>query len=121
MRKRNRKRHKLRSLIAGITEHHPLVSRSRGVALVGTAVLAVFIAAVNTLRNIGGLFVYACDNRAGSTVEAVFGAVIAYIKNNLARYFREIGIAARCYLAHDINNSCCACCFTRNARVWVLL
>ena len=62
VRKRNRRRHKLRRLIASKPKHHSLVAGAAGVYAHGY---------------VAGLFVDAGDDGAGVAVEAVEGVVVS--------------------------------------------
>ena len=114
MRKRYRQRHKLRRIVARITEHHTLIARAVKVIYILLA-LFIFKRAVNAHGNIGRLLINCRHNRAGVSVKSGRGTVIAYLAHNVARYLRDINVTFGRYFAHYRNTACCAECFAGNA------
>ena len=97
--------HKLRSLAARIAEHHSLVARAL---------------TVNAEGDVGGLLVYSCKYSAGVTVEALFGAVIADVADDPARYRGDVYLRARGYLAHYHDHAGRAAALAGNSAVLIL-
>ena len=83
----------LRSLVAGETEHHPLVS--------GALVAVEPLAFVNALGDISGLSVNGGKHRDIFVVEAHIGICIANLLDRLARHLVKITIALGGYLSRD--------------------
>ena len=72
---RDRQRHQLFCLAAGIAEHHALVAGA--VLQLGVRVLLALQRAVHAERDVAGLLVDVGDDAAGVAVKAVLGPVIA--------------------------------------------
>ena len=82
VRERDRQRHELRRLVAGVAEHHALIARA-----VIERVLAGLLAlerVVDAEGNVGALLVDVRDDGAGLAVKAILGAVIADLAHGLA-------------------------------------
>ena len=86
MGQRDRRRHQLRSFIAGIAKHHALVAGATGVDAHG---------------DIAGLLVDAGDHGAGIGVEAVEGIVVADGGDGAANQRLEVHISLGGNLAGD--------------------
>ena len=84
--------HQLRGLIAGIAEHHALVT--------GTADLVV-----GAQCDIGALAVDVGDNSAGVSIKAVLCTGITDVRDDLADDLLEIDIAAGGDLAHNVDQT----------------
>ncbi len=78
VRQRDRRRHQLRVLVAGIAKHHALVAGTAG---------------VDAHRDVAGLFVDAGDHGAGIRVKAVERVVVANGRNRAANQRLEIHIS----------------------------
>ena len=103
MGKGDRERHELRGLGAGVAEHHALVARA--VVELARAAFLIFKGVVDAHRDIAALLVDVRDNAAGVTVKAVLRAVIADVADDVARDLRDVDIAARGDLAHDVDKA----------------
>ena len=75
---------------------------------------------VNAHCDIGGLFVYGSDNRAGVTVKAVLCTVVADVDNYLSYDLGDINVAAGGDLTHAHYETCGCCCFAGNSAHRVL-
>ena len=84
--------HQLRGLIAGIAEHHALVT--------GTAHLVV-----GAQCDIGALAVDVGDNGTGVSIKAVLCTGVTDLRDDLADDLLEIDIAAGGNLAHDVDQT----------------
>ena len=104
VRKRNRKRHQLFRLIAGITKHKTLVSCSRvqTIALLTRFRLSAFI---NAECNVSGLLMQRADYCASIAIKSVFRIVIADFANSLARNLCNIHSRVGRNLAHDSDHA----------------
>ena len=100
---RDRQRHQLFCLAAGIAEHHALVAGA--VLQLGVRVLLALQRAVHAERDVAGLLVDVGDDAAGVAVKAVLGPVIADGADDFARDLRDVHIAARGDLAHDMDET----------------
>ena len=85
-------RHQLGRFIAGIAEHHALIT--------GTGNLIV-----GAQRNVGALAVNVGDNAAGLAVKAILSAVIADRADDLAGSAGDVNIAVGRDLAHDMDKA----------------
>ena len=103
VRQRDRQRHELLRLAAGIAEHHALVAGA--VLQLGVRVLLALQRAVHAERDVAGLLVDVGDDAAGVAVKAVLGPVIADGADDFARDLRDVHIAARGDLAHDMDET----------------
>ena len=75
---RDRQRHQLVGLVAGVAEHHSLVAGAGQVELVVVAgVGAGLVCLVDALGDVRGLLVDRVDDRAGLVVEAELGVGVA--------------------------------------------
>ena len=101
--KRDRERHELRGLGAGVAEHHALVACA--VVELARAAFLIFKGVVDAHRDIAALLVDVRDNAAGVTVKAVLRAVVADVADDVACDLRDVDIAARGDLAHDVNKA----------------
>ena len=103
VRERDRQRHELRRLVAGVAEHHALIART-----VVERVLAGLLAlerVVDAEGDVGALLVDVRDDGAGLAVKAVLGAVIADLAHGLAHDFRNVDVALGRDLAHDVHDA----------------
>ena len=105
---RDGKRHQLRSLIAGVTEHHTLIAGA-GHLIVGAQ------------RDVGALAVNVGDDAAGVTVKAVLGTVIANAADDIAGDAGNVHIAVGGDLTHDVDKAGGAGGLTGHAGTGVLL
>ena len=101
--KRDRQRHQLGRLGAGVAEHHTLVARA--VVELARAALLVFEGVVHAHRNVARLLVDVRDDAAGVAVETVLRAVIADVADHAARDFGNVNVAVRGDLAHDVDKA----------------
>ena len=60
---------------------------------------------VNAEGDVRALLVDVCDDGAGLAVKAVLRAVVADVADDVARDLRDVDIAARGDLAHDVNKA----------------
>ncbi len=74
---RDGKRHQLRSLPAGIADHHPLVTSASHVLLSAIGSRATFKRGRDPGRNLGALLLERHDHGAGAGVEAMTGMRVA--------------------------------------------
>ena len=100
-------RHQLGGLVAGVAEHHTLVT--------GTGNLVV-----GAQRDVGALAVNVGDNTTGLAVKAVFGAVIADGADDLAGGAGNVNIAVGGNLAHDVDKAGGAGGLARYTRTGIL-
>jgi len=105
MRKRYGHGHELRGFAAGIAEHHSLVAGALS---------------VNAQSDVGRLLVNGCKYCAGVAVEALFGAVVAYVADNLTRYRGNVDFGACGYLAHYHDNAGSAAALAGDSAVLIL-
>ena len=101
---RDGQRHQLRSLIAGITEHHALVARADEVVLVSGAVFRLK-GFVHAHCNVRGLHVDGGQHRAGRAVEARIRRIITDFFDDLARDCIDVHIALGGNLAHHVHHA----------------
>ena len=110
--------HKLRRLVAGIAEHHPLVSGA--VFRFGVRIALLLLKAlVHAHGNVWRLLVDGSHHGAGVAVHAVFGAVVPDILQNDPGDFGDIHVAARADLAHHENEAGRGCALAGNMPVRV--
>ena len=119
MRERDGQRHKLARFVAGVAEHHALVSGAVG-EIVALAALLALERLVDAHCDIGGLLVDGREHRAGLAVKAELRAVVADVAHNVAHDLRDIDVAARGDLAHDENKAGRGSALARNVAVGVL-
>ena len=119
MRQRNRQRHKLRRLVAGIAEHHALIAGADREISLGSAFLALE-RVVNAERDVCGLLVNRSQNGAGVAVEAVLCTVVADLAHGVACDLRNVYIAGGRDLAHDLNHAGRAGGLAGDARIRIL-
>ena len=100
---RDRQGHQLRRLAAGVAEHHALVAGA--VLQLGVAALFALEGLVHAEGDVAGLLVDVDDDAAGVAVEAVLRAVVADLADDLARDLRDVDVAARGDLAHDVHET----------------
>ena len=103
VRERDRQRHELRRLVAGVAEHHALIART-----VIERIFAGLLAlerVVDAEGDVGALLVDVRDDGAGLAVKAVFGAVVADLAHGLAHDLRNVDVALGRDLAHDVHDA----------------
>src|SRR6266478_345837 len=105
----NRKRHQLRSLVAGVTEHHPLIARP--------LFFVEPFALRHTLRNIRRLLLDGCQNRTGVAVKTHGGIGITNIPNDFANDVGVIHLSFASNLARNDHHSGFCQTFTGNPAV----
>lgn len=103
--------------IAGVAEHHPLISGT----LLSFVRIPGFQGLIHAHSDIRRLLVYAGDNAAGSPVESVIGGVKADLQNCLAGDLWNVHIRLRGYFTHNQNQTCIYRSFTGDPRLRVLL
>src|ERR1043165_7159028 len=90
MRQLDREGHELFCLVAGKSEHEPLVARA---------------ARVNPHCDVRGLFVDRSQYGASVAVEAVFGPCITYFSNGFTCHLREVDLRVRRDLAGNYDQT----------------
>ena len=104
---RNRQGHQIVGLVAGITEHHALVSCAANLI-------------VGSHRNVGALLINGGEHRAGVTIEACFGAVVADVLQRLSDDAGNVDVALGCDLAHDYDHAGRAAGLTGDSSIGIL-
>ena len=118
---RDRERHKLGSLIAREAEHNALISSAVGQTVAVAVLLAVLECLVNTHSDVGRLLVDRSEHRAGVSVKAVLGSVVADICDDLTCDSGDIYPRLCGYLTDAEHHTRSYHSLARNARVLVLL
>ncbi len=95
--------HQLRRLVAGVAEHHALVTGA--VAQLAVGALLVLQGFVHAHGDVGGLLVDGGDHGAGVAVKAVLAPVIADVPDHLPGDVGDVHIAAGGDLAHHVDQS----------------
>ena len=72
---------------------------------------------INTLSNIGALFMNKIDNAAGITVKTVFCTIVPYFTDGFARNSWDINIGLRANFSCNNNGACRNKRFTRAANI----
>ena len=112
-------RHQLRRLVAGVAEHHALVTGAVvQLALAGGLRL---VALVHAQRDIAGLLVDVGDDGAGIAVKAAVGGVVADVQHHLPGDLGDIHIATGGDLAHDMDQAGGGAGLAGHAAVGILL
>ena len=119
MRERDGQRHELARFVAGVAEHHALVSGAVG-EIVALAALLALERLVDAHCDIGGLLVDGREHRAGLAVKAELRAVVADVAHDVAHDLRDVDVAARGDLAHDENKAGRGGALARDVAVGVL-
>ena len=102
LRQVNRHRHEGLRLLAGITEHHALVTCAHRLIDVFRLAVLRLERLVDALRNVGRLLVDGVQNAAGRAIEAVLRAIVANLADDVAHDGRHVDIGLRANLArHD--------------------
>ena len=105
LRQVNRHRHEGLRLLAGIAEHHALVTCAyRLVDVFHLAVLRLE-RLVDTLRDVGRLLVDGVQNAAGRAIEAVLRAIVANLADDVAHDGRHVDVGLRADLTRDDNHA----------------
>ena len=113
-----RQGHQLRCLVAGVTEHHALVSRAVGqLAVCAGLALQRFVHAQGDVR---GLFVDGGDDAAGIAVKAVLATVIADLPHHFPGDLGDIHIAGGGDLAHHMDEAGAGCGLAGHAAHGIL-
>jgi hypothetical protein len=102
VRKHDRERHQLRSLVGRIAEHEALVAGADAVERVVVAGLVAHVEGlIDPLRDVGRLLVERDDHAAGLGVEPVLGARVADRRDPLPDEARDVDVCLRRDLAGD--------------------
>ena len=101
LRDRDRERHQLRGVVAGVAEHQALVTGAALVELVLGGADPRLVAGVDTGGDVGGLGADGDLDAAGVTVEALVGGVVADLEDRLADDVGDGGVGGRAHLAGD--------------------
>ena len=89
MRQRDRQRHQLGGLVAGVAEHQALVAGALLVELVLVALDAVLVRGVDALGDVRGLRADGHRDAAGGAVEALLRGVVADLQDLVADQLRR--------------------------------
>ncbi len=116
--KRDRQRHQLRRLVAGVAEHQPLIARTY-IQPVARAFLCLQ-RAVNAHRNVRRLLMDGGNDRAAVAVKTEFRPRIADLAHSIAHDLLQVNVRVRRDLAHDGNQPRRAECLARHARQGIL-
>ena len=100
---RQRQRHQLRRLVAGIAEHHALVAGAVAQLAVGS--FLVLQGLVHAQGDVGGLLINGGDDATGIAVKAVFAPVIADVPDHFPGDLGDVHVAVGGDLAHDVDQS----------------
>jgi len=118
---RDRQGHQLRCLVAGKSEHHPLISGTDRLDLLfGHPPFPFFQRCVHPHRDVGGLFVDGRQHRAGIRIKAVFGTGITDFPDGFPDDFRNIDITGGGNLAGNQHQSRRHRCFTGDPGIGIL-
>ncbi len=109
--------HKGRGLVAGISEHHALVTGTHLVDLVLALAVLGLKGFVDTLRDVSALLVDGVDDAAGVAVKAVLGAGVANLANGVADDLLDIHICLGTNLAGNDDKARGGHRLTRTAEV----
>ncbi len=92
----DRERHQIGSLVAGVSEHHPLVAGTLGIEHVLAAGAGPDLeGVVHTLADVGRLLVEGNDHTAGVPIDAEGVVVVADVEDRLADQFGDVDIGRR--------------------------
>ena len=119
MGERDRQRHQLWRLAAGEAEHHALVARAQLERRGG--VVADLERCVDTLGDVGRLFLDRHERPAGQVVEAVVGFRVADVADGLPDDGLEVDVCRRRDLAEDHHQTCRRRGLAGNAGFRILL
>ena len=102
MREHDRERHELLGLVAGVAEHHPLVTRTLPVERIRLAGIVLhLVGGLDALGDVRGLLVEGDDDAARVGVEAVLGPVVADLTDRAAHQPRDVHVGRRRHLTRD--------------------
>ena len=102
--------HVIVGFVAGVAEHHPLVSGS----------LVFGIAVVDAPVDVVALFMDGRENAAAVAVELIFGFCVADVVDGLPGYCLEVDVFFRPHFAHDHHLSRSVECFYCTPCVFVV-
>ena len=103
----NCKRHVLRGLVAGISEHHTLVAGTDLLQLVIChLVLFDFQRLVDAHRDIRRLLINRSNDSTGVCIKSILASCIADLTNGITDKFLDIDICLGRNLTHDKDNTC---------------
>ncbi len=105
-----RKRHIVFGLVAGIAEHHTLV----------TCALVVSHFALNAAVDVGALLVDGVEHTARFAVKLVFTFVVADFVDHTACGFHQVDVSLRFHFAGNNNLTCGHEGFASHLRLWVV-
>ena len=112
----DRIRHIFLRLVAGITEHHALITGADGLnLLIAHLVLFCFQSLVHTHGDIRRLLVNSSDNTAGIAVKTILCPVVSDIADGFAHNLLNIHIGFGGNLSHNHDQTCshrCLACHT---------
>ena len=111
--------HQFRRLVAGVAEHHALVTGA--VAQLAVGALLVLQGFVHAHGDVGGLLVDGGNHGTGVAVKAVLAPVIANVPDHLPGDVGDVHIAAGGDLAHHVDQSGAGRGLAGHAAVGVLL
>ena len=115
-------RHVLLRLIAGVSEHHALISCADSFdLLVAHLVFLGFQSLVHSHGNVRGLLVNGCDHAAGVTVKAIFRPVISDLLHGFADDLLDVHISLGGDLSHNHNQTCGHCRLAGHTAHGILL
>ena len=114
MRQPDWKRHEVRSVIAGVPEHHSLVTSTLAIDDVFAALAtALFFTDVNTLCDVRALRVKSNNNTTGVSIETVCSIVVTDALDCSTSDGRNVYVSVCCdFTRHDTKTSsqqCLAC------------
>ena len=98
---RDRQRHQLRGVVAGVAEHQPLVAGALPVERVDGVVVTLLVGVVDALRDVGRLRADRDLTPQERAVEALVAAVVADLEDPVARELRDRGVGLGGDLAGD--------------------
>ena len=104
VRQRDRQRHQLVGLVAGVAEHQALVAGALAVERVLDALPgARLVGGVDALRDVGRLRADRHADAAGRAVEALARRVVADLEDAVAHDRRDVGVGLGGHLAGDVH------------------
>ena len=120
--KRDRVRHKLRSLIRSITEHHTLIPRSGSLDLIIVHLILFRLKRlVNAQCNVGGLLVNRRDHSTSVRIKSIFPSRVTDLPYCFTDNLLDIHISAGRNLAHHKDKPCRDRRLAGHAAHWILL
>ena len=103
----NRHRHESLRLLAGIAEHHALVTCAHRLVDIFCLAVLRLERLVDALRDVGRLLVDSVQNAAGRAIEAVLRAIVADLADDVTHDGRHVDIGLCANLArHDDHARC---------------